>query len=257
MIDIYDKINELRKQNKPAALVTVIATKGSTPRDRGTKMIVCSDGMVYGTIGGSAVEAMVIDAARACIHNGEYKKIWHNLHDQEKEDTGMICGGEMQFFIEPIAIPDHLIIFGGGHVALPLARFASQVGFSYTIVEDREEFADKNRFPEAKNIILAQADEIETKVKIESSDYIAIVTRSHEMDYRSLTSILNKKVKYLGLIASKVKKKQILEQLKNDGFVDEVINQIHSPIGLDISAQTPEEIAVSIVAEIIQVKNSM
>lgn len=256
MIDIYEKINELRKHNKPAALVTVIATKGSTPRDTGTKMLVCTDGTIYGTVGGSAVEAMIIDEAKECINNGKYKKIWHNLHDQEKEDTGMICGGEMEVFIEPIAIPDHLIIFGGGHVALPLARFASQIGFSYTIVEDREEFADRNRFPDAKNIILAQADEIEAKVNIESSDYVAIVTRSHEMDYQSLTSMLNKKVRYIGLIASKVKKKQIFEQLKNEGYAEKVINQIHSPIGLDISAQTPEEIAVSIVAEIIQVKNS-
>jgi len=255
MLDIYDQLNQLRDKNIPTALVTVIATKGSTPRDTGAKMIVCSDGKVYGTIGGSAVEAMVIEEARECILNNISKKVWHDLDDKEKADTGMICGGKMEFFIEPVNVIPHLFIFGGGHVALPLARFASMVGFSYTIVEDRQEFATPERFPDAKEIIMTKAEEIDQKLSFLESDYIAIVTRSHELDYRALKKVLIHPVKYLGLIASKIKKKQVFEQLKKEGFEDQVINQIHSPIGLDIAAQTPEEIAISIVAELIQVKN--
>jgi len=256
MLDIYDQIKQLRDNNVPAALVTIIATKGSTPRDTGTKMIVCGDGKVYGTVGGSAVEMMVIEEARECLKKNLTKKVWHDLDDQKQADTGMICGGKMEFFIEPIMIPPHLYIFGGGHVALPLARFASMVGFNYTVVEDRQEYASSERFPNAKEIILATSDDIDQKIKISATDYIAIVTRSHALDYLALKRILKHEFKYLGLIASKVKKKQVFEQLKKEGFKDSKINQIHSPIGLDIAAQTPEEIAVSIVSELIQVKNN-
>ena len=255
MLDIYDKIYQLKKDNIQSALVTVIATKGSTPRDAGSKMIVCADGNVYGTIGGSKVEAIVIEEAKECLQRNEARKVWHNLDDKEKSDTGMICGGKMEFFIEPVCTSNHLIIFGGGHVALPLAKCAKMIGFDYTIVEDRPEFATSERFPEAKQLILADAEEIDQKVRIDGSDYIAIVTRSHELDYQALKKVLNHSTKYIGLIASKVKKKQVFEQLIQDGFDEQIINQIHSPIGVDIAAQTPEEIAISIVAELIQVKN--
>ncbi len=255
MIDIFDKITELRAQNKSAALVTIIATKGSTPRGTGTKMMVCSDGNVYGTVGGSAVEAMMIEKAKESIRTGNYYKEWHDLDDHAKDDTGMICGGKMEFFVEPIGIQPHLIIFGGGHVALPLARLAAQTGFNYTIVEDRLEFSGVDRFPGAKEIISAKAEEIEEKVNISETDYVAIVTRSHELDYQALKVILKYPVNYLGLIASKVKKKQVFAQLIEEGFDKSLVEKIHSPIGLDIAAQTPEEIAVSIVAELIAVKN--
>jgi len=255
MVDIFDKLAELRSQNKSAALVTVIATKGSTPRDAGSKMLVSSDGTVYGTVGGSVVEAMMIEKAKESIKSGKFFKEWHDLDDREKGDTGMICGGKMEFFIEPVGVQAHLIIFGGGHVALPLARLAAQTGFSYTIIEDRPEFSGEDRFPDAKEIIMARAEEIDEKVEISESDYVAIVTRSHEIDYQALKVVLKHPVRYLGLIASKIKKKQVFEHLAEDGFEQAAIDKIHSPIGLDIAAQTPEEIAVSIVAELIAVKN--
>jgi xanthine dehydrogenase accessory factor len=220
-------------------------------------MLVCGNGEVYGTVGGSSVEAMVIEEARECLKKNKTKKVWHDLDDRNKADTGMICGGKMEFFIEPVSTFSHLQIFGGGHVALPLAQIASMIGFRYTIIEDRQEFASADRFPDAKEIILATSEEIDQKVEFSDSDYIVIVTRSHEIDYQSLKKVLKQKVKYIGLIASKVKKKQVFEQLKKEGFKDQAINQIHSPIGLDIAAQTPEEIAISILAEIIQVKNSI
>lgn len=256
MLDIYRKINQLRKENVPSALVTVIETKGSTPRDVGAKMIVCSDGNIFGTIGGSSVEAMVIEEARECLKTNKTMKVMHDLSDEEKSDTGMICGGKMEFFIEPVNSAAHLIIFGGGHVALPLAKIASMTGFIYSIVEDREEFVTQSRFPDAESLIQAAPDKIEDKVKFVDSDYVAIVTRSHELDYQALKKVLVHPVKYIGLIASKVKKKQIFEQLTKEGHTEKELSQIHSPIGLDIAAQTPEEIAISIVAELIKVKNT-
>jgi xanthine dehydrogenase accessory factor len=208
------------------------------------------------SIGGSSVEALVIEEARNCLSEGRYKKVWHNLDDEKKDDTGMICGGQMEFFIEPVNVQPHLIIFGGGHVALPLARIASEVGFSYTIVEDREEFAVKDRFPSAKAIFKTRPAEIDQKINFLPTDFVAIVTRSHELDYDVLKKVLRKELKYVGLIASKVKKKQVFERLKKEGFSEKDINRIHSPIGLEIAAQTPEEIAISILAELIQVKNN-
>jgi xanthine dehydrogenase accessory factor len=256
MLDIYDLIGNLQKQNKAAALVTVIDTKGSTPRECGAKMLIDSEGNVYGTIGGSSVEALAVKQAKECIRTGKFYKQWHDLDDQEKADTGMICGGKMEIFIEPIAVPAHLYIFGGGHVALPLARLAAQTGFSYTIVEDRPEFASTERFPEARQIIRVKAEEIENKIQFLDTDFVAIVSRSHEIDYQVLKIVLKNQLRYIGLIASKVKKKQVFARLHEEGFPDQKINQIHAPIGLPISAQTPEEIAVSIMAELIQIKNN-
>jgi xanthine dehydrogenase accessory factor len=255
MSDIYDHIEKVRRTNQPAALVTVISTKGSVPRETGAKMLVYGDGKIYGTIGGSAVEAIVIEEAQQSIRDGKHRKIRHDLMDKDKNDTGMICGGEMEFFIEPVAAAPHLLIFGGGHVALHLAQLASRVGFMYTIIEDRPEFATKERFPDAREIIILRPEEIGDKIAFSPQDYAAIVTRSHELDYIALKQVLASELKYIGLIASKIKKKDIFERLTTEGHTDKKLKQIHSPIGIDIAAQTPEEIAVSIVAELIQVKN--
>jgi xanthine dehydrogenase accessory factor len=255
MKDVYDKIIELREQGIPAALVTVIATKGSTPRSTGTKMIVLSDGSIFGTVGGSSVESLLIDESKTCIESGGCRRVAHNLDDAEQKDTGMICGGEMEFFIEPLLTSTQLYIFGAGHVALPLAQLAAQVGFTYTIIDDREEFATRDRFPEAKDLMVGSLQEIARQVPFKPTDFIAIVTRSHDQDYLALREVLKKNPKYIGVIASKAKKKQIFSRLREEGFSQDLINSIHSPIGLEIEAETPQEIAVSIVAELIQVKN--
>jgi len=256
MEELYSKIDEIRKNKIPAALVTIIEASGSTPRDVGAKMIVLGDGSIHGTIGGSSVESLVIKDARDCIKTGKFKKVQHNLNDLEKHDTGMICGGEMEFFIEPINPAPHIYIFGGGHCGYPLARFSTQLGFQYTIIEDRQEFASAERFPNAHEILLGDIKEIAGKIDIGSSDYITIVTRNHELDYIALRNIIKKPAKYIGLIGSKRKRQQIFKSLLNDGIGQKEIDRIHTPIGLDINAETPEEIAISILAEIIKIKNS-
>jgi xanthine dehydrogenase accessory factor len=253
--NIYKKINEIVDQNIPAALVTVTRTEGSTPRNAGSKMIVYEDGSIFGTIGGSMVEVKVIEEAKLCLQEGKSNRVEHNLNDLEKDDTGMVCGGNMEFFIEPLALSSHIYIFGAGHVGLPLAKFAREVGFSYSLIEDREQFATSERFPEAKNIIVEEPGEAAGKINFKPSDFLAIVTRSHDQDYSVLKAVLNKSVKYIGLIGSKVKSKQIFSKLREDGFNEKQLKQIHTPIGLDINAQSPEEIAISIVAELIKIKN--
>jgi len=255
MDEIYQRIVQAQEKGQPAALVTVISTRGSTPRDVGTKMIVYSDGTIYGSIGGSAVEALVIEQSKKCIQDGSYLRVTHSLDDAEKEDTGMICGGVMEFFIEPLKPVPHLYIFGGGHVALPLARLAYQAGFSYTIIEDREQFATRERFPQAKDLIIGPLQDIAKQIEFKSTDFVAIVTRSHDQDYLALREVLRNPPRYVGAIGSKAKRKQIFARLSEDGVAQDIIDQVHTPIGIDIKAETPEEIAVSIVAELIHIKN--
>jgi xanthine dehydrogenase accessory factor len=256
MNEIYTKLRELIEQRQPVALVTVIATTGSTPRETGTKMLVRPDGSIYGTVGGSSVEAKVIAASIKSLREGKCLKISHNLDDEIQHDTGMICGGTMEFFIEPLNAAPLLYIFGAGHVALPLARLASQVGFDYIIIEDRTEFATRERFPEARKILTGNPDELAGQINFSSEDYIAIVSRSHEIDFQVLRRVIVKPFHYLGLIGSKKKRQQIFNRLKEEGISAEQINTIHTPIGLEIGAESPQEIAVSIVAELIKIKNT-
>ncbi len=255
MEDIYKTLVSVQESKTPAALVSIIESKGSTPRSVGTKMIVLHDGTVHGTVGGSAVEALVIREAQECIKTGSYKKVMHDLNDHEKHDTGMICGGKMEFFIEPINLASHVYIFGGGHCGYPLARFAHQVGFQYTIIEDRPEFAQQERFSDASDIKLGDVEQIAKEMEFCDRDFIAIVTRNHELDYHTLRQVIGKPAAYIGLIGSKTKRAQIFKKLENDGFSKADMDRIHTPIGLDIGAETPEEIAISILAEMIAVKN--
>ena len=172
--DVLKKAIELKQQGIPAALVTVIATKGSTPRSVGTKMIVLADGSIFGTVGGSSVESLLIEESKNCLQNGEYQRVSHNLDDTERKDTGMICGGVMEFFIEPLLPSPQLYIFGAGHVALPLAQLAAQVGFSYSIIDDREDFATRDRFPGAKELLVGSLKDIALQIPIKPTDFIAI-----------------------------------------------------------------------------------
>jgi xanthine dehydrogenase accessory factor len=256
MDDIFSILPELIQQRKPVALVTVIDTKGSTPRETGTKMLVMPDGNIHGTIGGSTVEALLIEESKKCLQTGQCRKITHHLDNAVQNDTGMICGGTMEFFIEPVNVPPLLYIFGGGHVALPLARLARQVGFSYTIIEDRDEFATRSRFPDAHDIRVGKPDEIARQIPFSEKDYLAIVSRSHDIDYLVLREVIRRPFYYLGLIGSKSKRQQMFSRLREEGITEELIGKIHTPIGLEIHAESPEEIAVSIVAELIKIKNS-
>lgn len=257
MTDIYQKVIDAQHDGVQAALVTVIHTRGSTPRDTGTKMLVYNDGRIAGTVGGSSVEALVIAEAMEVIRTQKCRRVEHNLNDAGHSDTGMVCGGKMEFFIEPVKSSPRLFIFGGGHVAVPLARLASQTGFSCIVVDDRKEFATKERFPDAEQVIVGDPGKAAAELPIGEQDFVAVVTRCHDHDYTTLRAAIDKPFAYLGLIGSRHKKKQIFERLsKNDGVSSKKLEQVHSPIGIDINARTPEEIAVSIVAELIREKNN-
>jgi len=256
-MDIFQKIEELRQKNVLAALVTVIKTGGSVPRDVGAKMIVQFDGQIHGTIGGSSVEALVIKEAQDVIQSGRPQIVTHTLSDEAHHDTGMVCGGTMDFFIDPLQLPERVYIFGGGHVGFHVASLAKKVGFDYIVIDDRAEFASAERFPDAVRLIVADPGAVAEDLAVGDHDYLVIVTRAHKDDYTVLRGVIRKPARYIGMIGSAAKRKQLFHQLQTtDGIPEDLLRTIHSPIGIDIGSETPEEIAVSIVAELIQVRRS-
>jgi len=255
MENMFEKVLEVQKGHKASALVTVIKTEGSTPRSVGSKMIVFADGEIIGSVGGASVEALVVEKAKECIKSRKCVIDSHNLNDPSNEDTGMICDGMMEFFIEPLSIQSHLLIFGAGHVGLALARVAYQVGFDHTVIDDREEFANRDRFPDALEIVVDNMGEYADGLECHPSDFIAIMTRGHINDYEVISGVIGKPYRYLGMIGSISKRNEIYSRLRETGVSDDLLKKVYSPIGLKIHGETPEEIAVSIVAELIKVRS--
>jgi xanthine dehydrogenase accessory factor len=256
MADIYQEIVRVREEGKEAALVTIVSARGSTPREEGTKMLVKSDGTIAGTIGGGSLEAQVIDEAIKVIKQGKPKRLHMSLTAKEAEGAGMICGGELEVFIEPILTAPTLYIFGGGHISLPLAQMGRLLGFKIAIIDDRAEFSSAERFPEAEIVLAEDFKKAFPRLKIDKSSYIVIVTRGHQHDEIVLSWAVGTPAKYIGMIGSKAKVKTLFSHLLAKGVSQEKLASVHSPIGLEIDAQTPEEIAVSILAEIIKVRRS-
>jgi xanthine dehydrogenase accessory factor len=251
-LDLWRELSELEKQGASAALVTVIRTQGSTPREAGAKMIVRPDGTISGTVGGSAVEALVIREAQEALREGKARIVQHELLDAQS-DTGMICGGRMEFFIEPLQRLPQLYIFGGGHIGLPLARFAAELGYPHSIFDDRPEFVSAERFRQASARHEGPFAELTKNLELVQPAFIVVVTRCHDTDLAVLRGVLGKPYEYLGLICSRKKKVEVFRILEAEGFARAEIEGIHAPIGLEIGSQTPAEIAVSIMAEIISV----
>lgn len=260
MKDIFTEIARLKQSQIPAALVTVVGVKGSVPRETGAKMVVMGNGDIIGTVGGSEVEQKAIAEALTAIRDNKPRKIVYTLHESDKLNdktpTGMLCGGEMEIFIDPININPVLYLFGGGHVNKPTAQIASMCGFRVVVIDPRKEMANTERFPDAAEIINEDFGSSAASLKLKGTEFVVIATPGHSADYDVLKNLLDKPFKYLGLICSKKKRKTFFERLQDDGFGKELLGKIHAPIGIDINSETPEEIAVSIVAELIQIRNS-
>lgn len=252
--DIYQEIVKIRAEGEEAALVTLISASGSTPRGEGAKMLVRADGSILGTVGGGGVEAQVIREAVEVIKKGKSQRLCYNLTEEE---TGMLCGGDLEVFIEPILPVPTLFIFGGGHIALPLAKMANLVGFKIVVIDDQPEFATPQRFPEAEQTLAIDFAKAFSKLKIGKSDYMVILTRSYKRDEVVLEGALGTRAKYIGMMGSEKKNKVIFSHLLAKGISQELLDKVYAPIGLKINTQTPEEIAVSILAEMIQVRNCM
>ena len=256
MNDIYQEIVRVKDEGEEAALVTVVSATGSTPREEGAKMLVKPDGTILGTIGGGNLEAQVIEEAIKVMKQGRPKRLHFALTAKEADEVGMVCGGELEVFIEPILSPPTLYLFGGGHISLSLAKMGKLLGFKIAVIDDRAEFASPDRFPEADILLAEDFAKSFPKLKIDKSSYIVIVTRGHQHDELVLEWAVGTPAKYIGMIGSKTKVEAIFSHLLTKGISREQLDRVHAPIGLEIDAQTPEEIAVSILAEVIKVRRS-
>lgn len=257
MPEILKEALSRMEKGETIAIVTVVETKGSSPRKTGAKMLVSNDGLTSGTIGGGITEAKVIEEAKQALKEGKGMFLtYHLTKEQAALEEGAICGGEMKIFIDILQPKEEVLIFGAGHIAVCVSKLAKMVGFKVTIVDDRKEFANQDRFPEADKIIVKETKEALTYFNINPSTYIIVLTRGHLKDEEVLTSVIRSGAAYIGMIGSRKKNTTIFQRLAKKGISQEELKKVHAPIGIDIGAQTPEEIAVSIIAQIIQYRGS-
>jgi xanthine dehydrogenase accessory factor len=256
-MDLYEEIVRLRKDGRRGAVATIVNVRGSIPSFKTAKMLVRDDGSIVGTIGGGCVEAEVWQAAREVMESEKPRTLTFDLNQDPKYDTGLVCGGTLEIFVEPILPPADLYIFGAGHVAASLYRVARIAGFDVTIIDDREAYANRERFPEAQEVIAEDFDKAVARFTPGESSYIVIVTRGHRDDMRMLRWAVQTPARYIGMIGSKRKTITIFKELQNEGLASHLFDRVHAPVGLDIGAITPEEIAVSITAELIAARRKV
>ena len=257
MSEILKEALERVGKGETIALVTIVETKGSTPREVGAKMVTGKDGLIAGTIGGGITEAKVIEEVKQALKEGKGKLItYHLTKEQAALNEGAICGGEMKIFIDILQPKEEVLIFGAGHIAVCVSKLAKTVGFKVIVIDDRKEFANQDRFPEADEIIAEEIEEALTHLNITPSTYIIILTRGHLKDEEVLGSVIRSNAAYIGMIGSRKKNATVFQHLKEQGISQDELAKVHAPIGIDIKAQTPEEIAVSIMAEIVQAKRN-
>ncbi len=237
-----------------AALVTVVATTGSTPQKAGARMLVFADGRIVGTIGGGCLEAEMGSRAREAIHGRAPRLVSYDLTPDQAGEDGLVCGGRMQVFIEPIEGTPVLCLFGAGHVAQPLARMAKACGFRVEVADDRIKFANPERFPDADAIVVDEFTGAAGRMTLGPQTYAIVVTRGHKGDAEALQAVLGRGLRFVGLLGSRPKVVHLFATLQERGVSREELARVHAPLGLEIGAQTPEEIAVSILAEMIAVR---
>ena len=253
-MDIYEQIVQLRREGRRGAVATIVNVRGSIPSFKTAKMLVRDDGSIVGTIGGGCVEADVWQAAREVMESEKPRTLTFDLNNDPKYDTGLVCGGTLEVFVEPILPPASLYLFGAGHVALNVCKVAANAGFDVIVADDRTSYASKERFPDAREIHALDFDEAMRKLDPNESSYIVIVTRGHRDDMRILRWAVQTRARYIGMIGSRRKVIGIFKTLQQEGLSVHLFDRVHAPIGLDIGAVTPEEIAVAITAELIAIR---
>ena len=332
-MEVYDVIREYLEKGKTGTIATIVDKLGAAPREEGAKMFVGEDGKLFGTVGGGCMEAEVWQEARKVMKSKEARFVHYRMNATDVEDSGMVCGGNVDIFleplheghkelydmvpylekrgrraivvtrfgkerfaktlidahggqwgdpiesgeregyeqflsekrpkvlgddvvIEPIRIASTLYIFGAGHISRYLARAAKMVDFNVVVIDDRGEFANEERFPEADKVMVADFQKVFDELDYRGDIYIVIVTRGHKNDAYVLDEALKRPSKYIGMIGSKRKVKMVYDYLKAKGVQDEAIRAVHAPIGIKINSETPQEIAISIVAELIDVRGA-
>jgi xanthine dehydrogenase accessory factor len=255
-MDLYDEIVRLRKLGQKCAVATIVQVNGSIPSFESAKILVREDGSFMGTVGGGCVEAEVWNAAREVIETEKPRHLSFSLGQDAAYDEGLICGGQLNIFVEPVIPQPRAFIFGGGHVSKGISKIATLAGFSTSIIDNREAFANAERFPEAEATYAEEYEDVFPKLPVNSSSYIIIVTRGHRDDMRVLRWAVNTPAKYIAMIGSKRKTISVVHELEKEGISRDAFDKVFAPMGLEIGAEMPEEIAISVVAEMIAVRRS-
>jgi xanthine dehydrogenase accessory factor len=251
-ISFLNEMLRIMKTNEQAWLLTVTASEGSTPGKAGIKMILKADGTFMGTIGGGNIEKRAME--RVLVERPSTPQKWqYDLSGQQLlNPTDMICGGMQEIFVEPLFSAESLYILGGGHCGIALSELAAKCGFHVTVIDDREEWASKEKHPYAANVICT--DYAKASDVVPDGSYVVIMTHGHKHDGLVLRQFLRRDMKYVGMIGSKTKVATTFEKIKEEGYTQEELNKVFAPIGYPIGSQTPEEIAVSVMAQLIAVK---
>ncbi len=252
-MNIFQKVNEITSQNKEIVLATVVDAKGSSPARKAFKMIIVADGSIMGSVGGGALEYEVVNIGRELIKSKQ-----NDLRHFDLSELGMACGGEVTVFFEYISKGKYLYIFGGGHICQAISPIAQSLGFRITVVDDRPEVTSKEMHPSAENVTCGGFVETVSTMEIHSPAYALIVTNKHMHDGDTLKALLqrNEEFRYIGMIGSKSKVEGCMNMLERTGIDRKKLQQIYTPVGLRIGGDTPAEIAVSIMAEVIAVENN-
>ncbi len=256
--DIFEEVVRLRREGTPAALATIVGTRGSTPGRETMRLLVLEDGTFLGTVGGGCLEAEVYDAAQAVIRDERPQTLQFRLTEHDSPDSGLLCGGEVTVFVEPITTPA-LWIYGGGHVSKALCTVATMAGFRVTVIDDRPAYASPERFPDAAHTFARDLTTAAEEMPIQANSYVVIVTRGHKEDGVVLGALAKRAqagehARFLGMIGSKTKRALLFKQLRADGVAEEFLETVRSPVGLNLGARSHEEIAVAVVGELISVR---
>jgi xanthine dehydrogenase accessory factor len=255
-MDIYEEVVRLRRLGQKCALATIVQVNGSIPSYESAKLLVREDGSMIGTIGGGCVEAEVWNAAREVMQEERPRQMNFSLGQDAAYDNGLICGGQLSVFVEPVVPQPRAFIFGAGHISKSISKVATLAGFASVIVDNREAFANKERFPEADEIFAEEYEDVFPKLAVRDTSYVIIVTRGHRDDMRVLRWAVETNAKYIAMIGSKRKVIGVVKELEKEGIQRSVFERIFAPMGFEIGAITPEEIAVSVVAEMIAVRRA-
>ncbi len=255
-MDVYEELVRLRKLGQKCAIATIVQVRGSIPSYESAKLLVREDGSMVGTIGGGCVEAEVWNAAREVIEKEEPKHLSFNLGQDAAYDNGLICGGQLDVFVEPVLPVPGAFIFGAGHISKSISKVANLAGFSTTVIDNRESFANRDRFPEAAEIFAEEYEDVFAKLPVNETSYVIIVTRGHRDDMRVLRWAITTNARYIAMIGSKRKVISVIRELEKEGAAAESFQRVFAPMGLEIGAISPEEIAVSVVAEMIAVRRN-
>jgi xanthine dehydrogenase accessory factor len=255
-MDVFDELVRLRALGQKCALATIVEVRGSIPSYESAKLLVREDGSMLGTIGGGCVEAEVWNAAREVLDTEKPRRLKFSLGQDAAYDNGLICGGQLDVFVEPVLPVPTAFIFGAGHISKSLATVVTLAGFRAVVIDNRESFANRDRFPDAAEVHAAEYEEIFPQLAVHETSYVIVVTRGHRDDMRVLRLAIGSPARYIAMIGSRRKVLNVVRELEKEGIARPDLERIYAPMGLDLGAISPEEIAISVAAEMIAVRRN-